>query len=182
MRMPTPFRVGDKVVYPNHGVGVIEHISSVDGDGGALPQYYQLRIEASNLRVMVPFSNAESVGLRAPAAAAELATILAYLEQSEALDASTDWKGRFRVNSEKMRHGGLEQVAEVLKSLAQLNQTKTLSFREKKMLDRAAFLLAAELACARKVDAEQALAEVQSSLAKAGVVLPPADADDDHSH
>ncbi|MGH9416106.1 MAG: CarD family transcriptional regulator [Terriglobales bacterium] len=178
--MAASFRVGDKVVYPNHGVGIIEHISAADEDR-ALPQFYQLRIEASNLRVMVPFGNAESVGLRPPTPAAELAVILAYLEQSEAFEASSDWKGRFRVNSEKMRQGVLEQVAEVLKSLAQLNQAKPLSFREKKMLDRAAFLLAAELACARKVGPEQALAEVQSSLAKAGVVLPPADEEDGHS-
>jgi CarD family transcriptional regulator len=75
-------------------------------------------------------------------------------------DAARDWKSRFKQNSEKMRTGSPYEVAAVLKSLLVLSQGKILSFREKKMLDRARQLLVAELAVARNVSettVEQAL-------------------------
>lgn len=177
MSATTPFRVGDKVVYPNHGVGVIEHISRKE-NGADIQEIYSLKIEASNLRVMVPSTNAASVGMRAVTAAAELAEILRYLQRQETITSPTDWKWRFKENSDKMRQGGLAQVAEVLKSLVQLHQAKPLSFREKKMLDRAATLLAGEMATASNLSPEAALELLQATLAKAALVLPPPDTEE----
>lgn len=166
------FRVGDKVVYPNHGVGVIEHIATRPA-GPCERQFYLLRIEASNLRVMVPCDNVISVGMRALAAAAELEGTLVYLRRSEVVASSTDWKWRFKENSDKMRNGALDQVAEVLKSLVQLHQAKPLSFREKKMLDRAALLLVSEMASIRSLSQEQALELLRQALETAALTLPP---------
>lgn len=166
------FRVGDKVVYPNHGVGVIEHIA--DRPVGATSRsFYLLRIEASNLRVMVPCDNVASVGMRAVTQPVELDAILAYLRQADTAASSSDWKWRFKENSDKMRNGALAQVAEVLKSLVQLHQSKPLSFREKKMLDRAALLLAGELASIRQLSQENALEVLRQTLATAALTLPP---------
>lgn len=172
------FRIGDKVVYPNHGVGVIEHISSRSVGESDQP-FYLLRIESSNLRVMVPCANAVSVGMRAVTQAGELADILDYLGHSEVVASPSDWKWRFKENSDKMRGGSLLQVAEVLKSLVQLHQAKPLSFREKKMLDRAVLLLAGEMASSGNLSQADALATLTAALAKAALVLPPLDPAED---
>jgi CarD family transcriptional regulator len=172
------FRVGEKVVYPNHGVGIIETIANrviSSPAGGGEQQYYQLKIEASNLRVMVPFTNVESVGMRRVTDARAMVPILTYLRDSEPVACATDWKWRFKENSDKMRNGALAQVAEVLKSLVQLHQAKPLSYREKKMLDRAALLLVGEMASAENLSLERSLQLLQQTLAAAELILPPFD-------
>ena len=132
------FSVGDKVVYPNHGVGVIEQISSRT-IGSTVERFYLLKIQASSLKVMVPFENVNSVGMRKVVRNGEIQKILDYLCDGKC-DSNADWKDRFKENSDKMRTGSLMEVAVVLKSLLQLGQSKPLSFREKKMLERARYL------------------------------------------
>jgi CarD family transcriptional regulator len=144
------FHIGDKVVYPNHGVGVIEQISSRT-IGATVEKFYLLKIKASSLKVMVPFHNVNSVGLRRVVKNGEIQKILDFLTDGECLN-NADWKDRFKENSEKMRTGSLLEVAVVLKGLLVLNQTKPLSFREKKMLERARYLLVSELAMAKNVE------------------------------
>ncbi|MGH9525593.1 MAG: CarD family transcriptional regulator [Terriglobales bacterium] len=170
------FRVGDKVVYPNHGVGIIEQISS-RGNSGSGQRFYLLKIEASNLRVMVPLDNVDCVGMRPVAKPGDVEHILEYLQRGEC-HACADWKGRFKENSDKMRTGSLLQVAEVLKCLLQLHRIKPLSFREKKMLDRAVALLVDEVATARAVSTAEALVSLRYSLGKAHLDLPSADTAD----
>ena len=144
------FQVGDKVVYPNHGVGVIEQISN-RSNGITTECFYLLKIASSSLRVMVPFHSASNVGLRRVVRNNEVQKILDYLTAGSS-DSHGDWKERFKENSERMRTGSLLDVAAVLKNLLLLNQTKPLSFREKKMLERARFLLVNELAMAKNVN------------------------------
>jgi len=144
------FHIGDKVVYPNHGVGVIEQISSRT-IGATVEKFYLLKIKSSSLKVMVPFHNVNSVGLRRVVKNGEIQKILDFLTDGECLN-NADWKDRFKENSEKMRTGSLLEVAVVLKGLLVLNQTKPLSFREKKMLERARYLLVSELAMAKNVE------------------------------
>ncbi len=179
MSCTASFRVGDKVVYPNQGVGVIETVGQ-RSLGESVQEYYLLRIESSNLRVMVPSANAAVIGLRAVSAAGEWQTVLQFLEKKPvaSITAPNDWKSRFKENSDKMRDGTLLHLAEVLKGLAQLHQGKPLSFREKKMLDRAALLLSGEMSCTGDLSPDQALERLQSALAKAGLTLPPPDAEE----
>ncbi len=151
------FHIGDKVVYPNHGVGIIEQISSRT-IGASVEKFYLLKIKASSLKVMVPFHNVNSVGLRRVVRNGEIQKILDYLTDGECL-SNADWKYRFKENSERMRTGSLLEVASVLKSLLMLNQSKPLSFREKKMLERARYLLVSELAMAKNC-AEQQIEEL----------------------
>jgi CarD family transcriptional regulator len=169
----TNFRIGDKVVYPNHGVGTIEQISSRT-ISGQVERYYLLRINSNSLTVMVPFSNVDSVGLRKIVKQAEINKILAYLADGDC-KAHADWKWRFKENSEKMRSGSLLQVAEVLKSLLKLNRSKPLSFREKKMLDRARHLLVSEVATVKGVPDRASEALIDKSLAKCRLKLPELD-------
>ena len=174
--LPFPFRVGDKVVYPNHGVGIIEQISS-RVLGSDAQQFYMLKIQASNLRVMVPFCNVGSVGMRHIAPMDDVNRTLDFLEVGICVPHN-DWKGRFKENSEKMRTGSMLQVAEVLKSLLQVNQEKPLSFREKKMLDRALALLVSEIGTAKKLDSAVAMELLQTTLTKAQLPLPALDPSD----
>ena len=164
------FRIGDKVVYPNHGVGTIEQISSRNV-AGRPEAYYLLRINSNSLTVMVPFHNVESVGLRKIIKQAEVNRILEYLSEGDCR-AYSDWKWRFKENSEKMRTGSLLQVAEVMKSLLKLSRSKPLSFREKKMLDRARYLLVSELATVKNMPDKLAEAMIDKSLSKARLKLP----------
>jgi CarD family transcriptional regulator len=141
------FHIGDKVVYPNHGVGIIEQISSRTL-GGTVEKFYQLKIAASNLTVTVPFANVGNVGMRPVVRNGEVEKIVDYLSSGECINAA-DWKDRYKENSDRMRTGSLSDVATVLKGLLILAQAKALSFREKKMLERARYLLVSEIAISR---------------------------------
>jgi CarD family transcriptional regulator len=165
------FQIGDKVVYPNHGVGVIEQIGSRT-IGSNVERYYMLKIKASALKVMVPFSNAGTVGLRRVVKNGEVQKIIDYLGCQDDAASNADWKDRFKENSDKMRTGTLLETAVVLKSLLILHHAKPLSFREKKMLDRARYLLISELAMSKNVD-ESAMEDVLSkALAKCKLKFP----------
>lgn len=164
------FHIGDKVVYPNHGVGVIEQISSRTM-GSAVEKFYLLKIAASSLKVMVPFHNVSSVGLRPVVRNGEVQKIVDYLSAGECINP-TDWKDRFKENSDRMRTGSLVDVAAVLKSLLVLNQDKSLSFREKKMLERARYLLVSELAISRNCDEAQIEQVLAKALTKCNLRFP----------
>ena len=168
------FQIGDKVVYPNHGVGVIEQISSRT-IGAVVEKFYLLKIKSSSLKVMVPFHNVENVGLRRVVRNGEVQKVLTALTDGKC-DNHTDWKYRFKENSDRMRTGSLLEVAGVLKSLLVLGQSKPLSFREKKMLERARYLLVSELAMAKNVDEpeiEQLLSKTLSKCKLRFPELPP---------
>ncbi len=152
------FHIGEKVVYPNHGVGIIEQISSRTM-GTSVEKFYLLKIATSSLKVMVPFANVDSVGMRPVVRNGEVQKIVDYLSSGECINAA-DWKDRFKENSDRMRTGALADVAVVLKSLLILGQDKSLSYREKKMLERARYLLVSEIAISRNCEEsliEQAL-------------------------
>jgi CarD family transcriptional regulator len=164
------YKIGDKVVYPNHGVGVIEQIN-YGVFNGRTERYYMIRVVVSGLRVMVPQSNAATVGLRSVIRSTDTSKVLGFLEKGK-LNSHHDWKHRFKENSERMRTGSLLEVAVVLKSLVSLSRSKPLSFREKKMLERAKYLLVSEMATARNLTAENAEGLVVKSLAKAKLQFP----------
>ena len=164
------FQIGEKVVYPNQGVGVIENISS-RSFGTQCERFYLLRLTYSSMTVMVPFSNVSNIGLRKICKNTEINRILNFLANGQC-DCSADWKLRFKENSDKMQSGTLLEAAEVLKTLLILQQEKPLSFREKKMLDRARHMLVTELSMARRIPDSEAIAMMDRALAKAGLMLP----------
>jgi CarD family transcriptional regulator len=161
------FQIGEKVVYPNQGVGIIEQISTRNLTGQ--PEvFYLLKLNASSLRVMVPISNVTNVGLRKVVKGKDVETVLDFLRKGRCR-THQDWKGRFKENSEKMRSGSLQDVAEVFKSLLVLSQGKSLSFREKKMFDRAWQLLVDEMAVARGHARETIEAELVDALSRSNL-------------
>jgi len=168
-------RIGDKVVYPNHGVGVIEQISSRT-IGATVEKFFTLKIQSSSLRVSIPLGNLHNVGLRRVIKNGEVQKIVDFLTTGKCENHS-DWKFRFKENSEKMRTGSLLEVAFVLKSLLMLNQSKPLSFREKKMLDRARYLLVSELALAKNQGEDAVETILTKALLKSNLKFPEVTAD-----
>jgi len=164
------FQIGDKVVYPNQGVGTIENIST-RSFGSAFEKFYLLRFGCNSMTVLVPFSNAANIGLRRITKDREISRILSFLSNGFCL-INADWKVRFKENAEKMQSGDLRKAAEVFKALLQLHVDKPLSFREKKMLDRARHMLVSEISIARNAPEIHALGMMQRALAKAGLTLP----------
>jgi CarD family transcriptional regulator len=157
------FKVGDKVVYPNHGVGVIEQVA-LRSIGDVESSFYCLRILSTDSTVMVPVDNTQTVGLRKVLTRRQTNTVMKTLKDGE-VTTYDDWKGRFQANSEKMRTGDIRAVAEVLKSLTILNEVKPLSYRERRMLDRARFLLISELAEASGKTSADIETKIDSALA-----------------
>jgi CarD family transcriptional regulator len=164
------FQIGEKVVYPNHGVGTIENISTRTF-GSQFERFYLLRLSYSSMTVMVPFSHVTDVGLRKVTKNGETCRVLAYLSSGTCC-CSSDWKNRFRENSEKMQHGSLLEVAEVLKGLVILQSHKPLSFREKKMLERARHMLITEVSISRALKEPEAIDLLSKSLAKSSLCWP----------
>ena len=137
------FEVGDKVIYPNHGLGIVERIEEKTILGTTCG-FYHLRIVANETTVLVPVSNVDGVGLRRAISDDEVERLFGLLGDGK-IDNHQNWKGRFKDNSDKMRSGSIYDVADVLKSLTFLAKSKSLSFREKRMLDRAKFLIISEV-------------------------------------
>lgn len=152
------FDVGDKVVYPNHGVGLIRNVSEFVVAGESV-RFFEVYILSSKSTVKVPAGNAESVGLRKLLSKEEVEGVFAYLRGEELLEYG-DWKERFKLNSDHMRTGKIDDMNKVLKNLYFVSLKKPLSFREKRMYERAIQLIAAEIAEVRK----RTLREVEESL------------------
>ena len=164
------FRLGDKVVYPNQGVGIVEQISTRNLSG--LPEtFYLLKLNGNGMRVMVPMTNVNSIGLRRVARNNEIGIILGFLHKGSVRNVP-DWKTRFKGNAEKMRAGSLRDVAEVFKNLLTLCQEKPLSFREKRMLDRSWQMLVDEIAVVRGLQKNVVESQLAKTLEKSNLKMP----------
>lgn len=157
------FKVGDKVVYPNHGIGVIENIERRD-IGSIDAEFLRLRIMANDSTVMVPKGNTVNVGLRPIVSKKEVDQVFDVLKDNS-VKVFDDWKGRFQENSDKMRTGSITEVALVFKSLSHLALQKNLSYRERRMLDRARYLIVSEIAEVAKLSEAEAEVKVDRAVA-----------------
>ena len=164
------FQIGEKIVYPNHGIGTIENIST-RSFGNQFERFYLLRLTANSMTVMVPFSHASDVGLRKVTRTCEVGKVLEFLSDG-VCHWKCDWKDRFKENSERMRSGSLLEVAEVMKTLLILQQRKPLSFREKKMLDRSRHMLITEISICRAVNENESSALIEKALSKCALPMP----------
>lgn len=158
------FKIGEKVVYPNHGVTVVENIGE-SNINGSKHTFLHLRLLANDSKLMVPVDNSGRIGLRPLYKRTEIKGLISLLEIRVGSKVS-DWKDRYRENLEKMKTGKLEDVAIVLKNLNQVSKRKSLSFREKKMYDRAKYLLVSEIAIVKGITEVDAEGLIEKSLDK----------------
>jgi CarD family transcriptional regulator len=164
------FQIGERVVYPNQGVATIENISS-RFFGPRMERYYLLRLASNSMTIMIPFSHVEDIGLRKVTRGSEVQKVLDFLAAGRCRKTA-DWKNRFKENSERMRCGSLAEIASVFKMLLIQQQDKPLSFREKKMLDRARQMLITEVSTVRMISVDIAVEVLNKALARAGLAMP----------
>ena len=164
------FQVGEKVVYPNHGVAKVENISS-RAFAGHFERFYLLHLAYNRLTVMVPFSHVEELRLRKVTRNGEVARVISFLSEDRC-HRDQSWKDRLKENTERMRDGSLLAVAEVLKSLLIQQTQKPLSCRESKMLDCARHMLSTEFSASRLLSEAEAAEMLDHALAKAQLHLP----------
>lgn len=175
------FKIGDKVIYPNHGLGIVAKIEEKTIFGNT-EGFFHLRILSTESTVLVPVANVDNVGLRRAISDEEVEELYRLLGDGH-IDNHQNWKGRFKDNSDKMRTGSIYDMADVLKSLTFLAKSKSLSFREKRMLDRAKALIVSEISEVMRIKPEAVDARVNEQLEKcfaeraravaAGEPLPP---------
>lgn len=147
------FRVGDKVVYPMHGAGVIEAIEEREVLGRK-QNYYVMRLPLGEMRVLIPTAGSNAA-LRAVVGEKELAEAYAVLRTGEE-SPTPNWSRRYRANLDKMRSGDIREVAEVVRNLHRRERRKGLSSGERKMLDNARQILLSEIILASDVAEDQA--------------------------
>lgn len=160
----TEFNVGDKAVYPAHGVGVIEGIEK-KVISGTEQTFYIMRILQNGMTILIPKGNVENVGLRQVIGEKEVKKIYEILGQKDLpRDNHQTWNRRYREYTEKLRTGSVYDIAEVLRVLFRLKRKKELSFGEKKILDTAQNLLVKEISIARNMREEHVQAELLNLL------------------
>lgn len=146
------FSVGDKVVYPMHGAGVIEAIEEHEVLGQR-QGYYILTMPYGGMRVMIPLKNVNSSGLREVIGTQEVAQVADILQAAQST-GNTSWNRRFNMNLAKIKSGNIYEVAEVVRNLMLQDRTKKLSTGERRLLDAAKQILISELVLACDKDAD----------------------------
>lgn len=141
--MPGMYEIGDKVVYPMHGAGIIEAIEEQE-ILGETRRYYVMRMPLGDMKVMVPMDNVEELGVRQIVSAEEVESVLDVL-RGERSKMPQNWNRRYRANLEKIKTGDIYEVAEVVRNLSIRDREKGLSTGERKMLDSAKQILVSEL-------------------------------------
>lgn len=155
------FKVGEKVVYPAHGVGMIEdlQVRKISGDE---MKFYTLRIIDSDMKIMIPMAKAESVGLRRVIGKDMVTKVYKVLREKRVEVEQATWNRRYREYTEKIKTGSVLEIASVLRDLFMLKGDKELSFGERKMLDTARNLLVKELAIAKATTEEAIMDEMRT--------------------
>jgi len=155
------FKVGDKAVYPAHGVGKVTGIETQQ-IAGSKERFYIIEILENGMKIMVPTHKVNDVGLRNVISRKQAERVYQILKKREASSDNQTWNRRYREYMEKIKTGSVYEVAEVLRDLYLLKFDKELSFGERKMLDMAKSLLIKELAIAKRKKEE----DIQSELDK----------------
>lgn len=143
------FNVGDKIVYPMHGAGVIESIEEKE-ILGQKQNYYVMKMPVGDMKVMIPTHNVGGIGIREVINVGEVDKVFAVLGDQN-LNVNSNWNKRYRENMTKIKSGNIYEVADVVKSLMLREKEKGLSTGERKMLNSARQILISELVLAKGI-------------------------------
>lgn len=155
------FNIGDKIVYPMHGAGVIEAIEERE-ILGERQKYYVMKMPIGDMKVMIPINNIKEIGVRQVAGEEEIREMLNVL-RGEKSKMSSNWNRRYRANMEKIKSGNIFQVAEVVRNLALREKEKGLSTGERKMLENAKHILVSEIVLSKCIGEQEALQLIESA-------------------
>ncbi len=149
----TVYSVGDKIVYPTHGAGIIENIKE-EKILGEKKSYYILYMPVGELKLMIPVDNVEELGMRKIIDKDQACDVLDILKQNESR-MSANWNRRYRANMERIKTGDITEVAEVARNLYARDKEKGLSTGEKKMLEQTIRIVVSELSLATETEEEE---------------------------
>lgn len=155
------FNVGDKAVYPAHGVGIIRDVVTEDC-GGESATFYVLKILDNGMTIRVPVHNARMIGMRSIVNNEQIEKVYEILRDRDVPTDNQTWNRRYRDYMSKIKTGDPIEVAKVLRDLALLKGDKSLSFGERKMFDQARNLLVQEIAVSRDTDEKTVGAEIEA--------------------
>lgn len=179
----TKFKVDQKVVYPSQGVGKITQIFEKAFQGHKTP-YYEIYLEVSDMIVMVPVENAETLGIRAIVSSSEAQKALDMLGE-EVEPVTSDWKLRYQMNLDLLKKGSIEDIASIVRCLYHRSKVKELPILERKLYDNAKKLLEDEISFAMNKSSKEVEAMLHAKLEPLGAkvekktVANPNDEDDD---
>lgn len=154
------FEVGERIVYPLHGLAIVKKIIEKEIEDESL-KYYVIEIPKEELVVKVPIKNAEEIGLRRVISSDEVAGIFKIFLKGKS-KMSKNWNRRFKKNIERMKTNDITKIAVVVRNLSLKKRDSGLSIREKRMLEKAKEILISEIACAQNINEKEALSEVES--------------------
>lgn len=161
------FEIGDKVVYPMHGAGIIEGIEERE-ILGEKQSYYILRFPVGDMKVMIPIDNVEQIGIREVIPVEEVDKVVEFLSGDKS-QMSSNWNKRYRQNMEKIKSGDIYEVAEVVRNLMLRDREKGLSTAERKMLTNARQILISEIVLSKDADEEEVTALIDGIIEGEGV-------------
>ena len=156
------FKIGDKILYPMHGAGIIERIDQIEALG-ELQDYYVLKLAVGNLDVMVPISSSEEVGIRHIVSEEFLEQVYGVLS-GESSKMPKNWNRRYRENMNLLKTGDILNTAEVVRNLLRVDKVKKLSTGEKKMLKNARQILESEIVLVEGSTEEEVREKVESEI------------------
>ena len=157
------FQVGDKIVHPMHGAGVVDSIVTKKVNG-VVREYYILKIPVGGMLVMVPTENCEEIGVRPVVKKDEADQVIAAMPDIE-VDMTQNWNRRYRENMLRIKSGDLLEVAKVVKGLMLRDEDRGLSTGERKMLHSAKQILISELVLSQGASYEDVEARINTALA-----------------
>lgn len=158
------YKLGAKVVYPLHGVGII---SSIEDKTvlGETRSYYIIKLAISDMTVMIPTRRSDDLGLRLVVTSKDVKQALRLIEE-DSVQVDEDWKTRYQHNFEKIKSGSIFDVAEVVRNLFHRNRVKELSIMEKKLYENAYRLLVDEISIVSDMEKEEVQGIVAEKLMK----------------
>lgn len=156
------YHVGDKILYPMHGAGTIEHIESRE-ILGEVKDYYILNISCGGMELMLPVDNCDKIGVRPIVSKTEMQRALCILG-GESSEMSPNWNKRQRENMEKLKTGNIDDAAEIVRNLTRMDRVRKLSAGEKKMLSNARRILISEIMLVADMEGAAAAELVENTI------------------
>lgn len=148
------YKIGDKILYPMHGAGIIRQIEKKE-ILGELKEYYIMNIACGNMEVMIPVETCDKIGVRPVVAPEKIDEVVAVMKE-ESSAAIGNWNKRYRDNTEKIKTGDIIKVAEIFRNLLRADENGKISAGEKKMLNNTRKILLSEIMLSLNISEDEA--------------------------
>jgi len=158
------FHVGEKIVHPMHGAGIVDSIVTKKVSGVAR-EYYIMKLPVGGMLVMIPTEHSDEIGVRPIVGPGEADKVIEAIP-SIAVETDSNWNRRYRDNMARIKSGDLMEVARVIKSLKRRDEARGLSTGERKMLHTAKQILISEVVLSKSSNYEEVERRINRALAQ----------------